>query len=106
MRLAERVRAQDHLVVVAPARVDASNAHEFRLALYDALERRASVIVDLSGVEQLHAAGAAVLVGAARRALVEGVALGLRGVSSAAATSLTRCGLSRWLSLAGSISAT
>ncbi len=86
--------------ITAPVRLDVSTAHTFRLALLDALDGGASLTVDLSGVDVLDAAGAAVLVGVSHRAAARGHRLAVIDASPAAHAALAGHGLSRCL-LAG-----
>jgi len=82
--------------ISAPAELNITTAHEFRLALLASLERNSTLTVDLSRVDLLDPAGAAVLVGAVRRALSAGQELRTRSPSSAAAGALAALGLTRW----------
>lgn len=85
------------VTVPAPDRLDLRAAHPFRVRLLDAISRAEVVTVDLSAVERLDACGAAVLVGAARRAARAGALLRVTGWSERVAGDLAAHGLTRWL---------
>lgn len=85
------------VTVPAPHRLDLRDAHPFRVRLLDAIARAEVVTVDLSAVERLDACGAAVLVGAARRAARAGALLRMTGWSDRVAGDLAAHGLTRWL---------
>jgi anti-anti-sigma factor len=86
------------ITITAPTRLDAASAHPFRLAVLDAMQRTATLTIDLSQVVTLDAAGAAVLVGASRRATSTGRRMALASPSAAALDTFASHGLAQWLS--------
>jgi anti-anti-sigma factor len=85
------------VIVSAPRRVDVGTAHAFRLQLLEALDRAVQVVVDLSRVEVLDVAGAAVLIGASRRATQAGRIVSMQAPSATVVRALTDSGLARCL---------
>jgi anti-sigma B factor antagonist len=88
--------------LVLTGRLDARHAAAARDALHDALDAGAGrLVVDLSGVELLDATGLGVLVGAHRRARLDGRELVLQGMPPRIARLLSRTRLSRVIVVAG-----
>jgi anti-anti-sigma factor len=79
-------------------RLDTRLIPAFRVALLDLVDRaQCSAVVDLSQTPSLDAAGAAALVGAARRFAARGGRLVLTQPSEQVLATLTRHGLNRYL---------
>jgi anti-sigma B factor antagonist len=90
----------DGAVVVLGGRLDARHAAQARDALHGALAAgTGDLVVDLSAVELIDATGLGVLVGAHRRARLEGRDLVLRGIPPRVGRLLARTRLGRVLTV-------